>query len=105
MPMTAVCDSSSMYVCCENVKLNGAGVGVTLGVGVGVGVGVGDGQAPPPVVSLRTAAETAPLSRAALSLTVSVHVPFGSVTPANAAVMFVSGELFVVACGPAAVVR
>jgi hypothetical protein len=57
------------------------------------------------VVSLSTAADTAPVSPAALSVNVSVHVPFGFAMPANAAVMFVTGELFAVACGPAAVVR
>jgi hypothetical protein len=92
----------------------GLGVGFTVGVGDAGGVGVGDAgggvgvgvaHPPPPVVSLSTAADTEPVSPDALSVNVSVHVPFGFVTPANAAVMFVAGELFAVACGPAAVVR
>jgi hypothetical protein len=57
------------------------------------------------VVSLSVAAETEPVSPPALSVNLSVHVPFGFATEANAAVMFVAGELFAVACGPAAVVR
>jgi len=86
------------------VGVGGTGVGVGVGVG-GTGVGVGVGQPVPAGVSLSVAADTDPVSAAALSVNVSVHTPFGSATPANAADMLVTGEKLVAACGPAAVVR
>jgi hypothetical protein len=92
-----------MYVGCVNVIEN-AGDAVGVGDAGGVGLGVGH-PPPPPVVSLSTAADTVPVSPAALSVNRSVHVPFGLATPANAAVMFVGGDVPVVGCGPAAVVR
>jgi len=105
----AVWDSSSVYVGELNCT-DGAPPGVEVAVAVAVAldvlveVGVGEVQAPDPV-SRRFAADTVPVSPAALSVNRIVHVPFGFATPANAAVRFVGGEKFAAACGPACVVR